>query len=92
MKDKNKKIIETIIDMYGYATGIATAVGMSVILQRILKDGIAHAWHSTGDILLWIEILSVGGTIPFFVYKFFKGVIDRDKITRLLDREKIFKY
>ena len=71
MKDKNKKIIETLIDIYGYSTGIATAFAMSVILNRIKKDGIAHAWHSTGDFILWVEILAVAGLIPFFVYKFF---------------------
>lgn len=82
MKDKNKKILETIIDLYGYSTGIGTAIGMILILQRILKYGVSNAWHSTGDFLLYFEILSVGGSIPFFVYKFFKNMVDREKLLK----------
>jgi len=77
---KIKKIIETIIDLCGYATGIATAVPMLIVLNDIMRYGIAHAWHSTGDFLLWIEIISVFSFIPFCIYKFFRNAIDRDKI------------
>ena len=90
MKDKNKKIIETIIDFYGYSTGMATAWAMSIILRDIMKNGIAHAWHSTGDFILWLEIIAVGGLIPFCVYKFIKNMVEREKIAKYLKREKVF--
>jgi len=91
MKEKNKKIIDTIIDMYGCATGVAIAIPMLIILNDIRRNGIAHAWHSTGDFLLWVEIIAVGGFIPYSIYKFFRSMVEREKLTRCLKREKIFK-
>jgi len=91
MKEKTKKIIDIIIDMYGYSTGIATAIGMSIILNDIRKNGISHAWHSTGNLLLWCEIIAVGGLIPFSIYKFFRNIVEREKLSKCLKREKLFK-
>lgn len=89
MKNKNKKILETIIDMYGYATGVAIAIPMLVLLNDIRKYGIGQAIHTTGNFILWLEILAVGGSIPFFIYKFFRSMINREKISQLLTREKL---
>ena len=75
-------MIKTIIDLYGYSTGMAIAWAMFIILINIMNNGIASAWHSTGDFLLWVEIISVAGFIPFCVYKFFVSVISRDKIEK----------
>ena len=91
MKEKTKKIIETIIDLYGYSTGIATGWGMFIVLNDIRRYGIAHAWHSTGDFILWVEIIAVAGLIPFGLYKFFKSMVEREKLSTCLKREKIFK-
>ena len=79
MKDKTKKYIETAIDMYGYSTGIGIAIPMLILLDNVRKYGIWSAWHSTGKVTLWIEILAVGGSIPFFIYKFFREMIEREK-------------
>ena len=77
-----KKLIKIIIDLYGYSTGLAIAWAMFIILIDIMNNGISKAWHSTGDLLLWIEIISVFSFIPFCIYKFFRNVIDRDKIEK----------
>ena len=77
---KRNSVIKTIIDLYGYSTGMATAWAMLIILNNVMMCGISCAWHSTGDFLLWVEIISVFSFIPFCVYKFFRNVIDRDKI------------
>ena len=79
---KKSKIIKTIIDLYGYSTGLATGCAMFIILINIMNNGIARAWHSTGDFLLWVEIISVFSFIPFCIYKFFTNMIDREKIEK----------
>lgn len=79
---KKNKMIKTIIDLYGYSTGIATAWCMFIVLNDIMTYGISRAWHSTGDFILWVEIISVFSFIPFCIYKFFISVINRDKIEK----------
>jgi len=77
-----RKLIKIIIDIYSYSMGMGIAFAMGIILISILNNGkgIGGAWHSTGDFLLWVEIILVFSFIPFCIYKFFRNTIDRDKI------------
>ena len=94
--DKNKKsgifiLFLTLIDVYGYSTGIATAWAMFIILNNIKTYGITYVWHSTGDFLLCVEIISIISFILFCVYKFFRNMIDREKIRKYELKLKIYE-
>ena len=67
------------MDVYGYAMGIVLAVAMSSILYAVLTNGSAMIVHTDGDLTLWIEILLICGSIPFFAFEFLKKMINREK-------------
>jgi len=88
MKEQSKKIWAGIIDFIGYGMGITLSVNTINILLNILKYGqttIGHTWWTPK---LWLptllaEIGLVSGTTIFFIYKFIRNMIDREKLSKL---------
>ena len=86
MKDKTKRILDIILDFIGYGMGISLSLNMTNILYKILRYGKVSISHSTGVPLLLGEIGLTSGTAIFFVYKFIKNMIDREKLTKQLKK------
>ena len=85
MKEKTKKILYSILDFLGYGMGISLSVNTTDILLKILKHGkwtIGHTWLTPE---LWrpsllAEIGLTSGVTVFFIYKFIRNMIDREKL------------
>jgi len=85
MNNKKKKILYTIIDLIGYGMGITLSLNTANILINILESKsitIGHSWWTPfwWKPTLLAEIGLVFGSFGFFIYKFIKNMIDREKL------------
>jgi len=88
MKEKTNKLWSVIIDTIGYGMGISLSINTTNILINILKYGKMTVRHTWWTPKLWLptllaEILFVSGTTVFFIYKFIRNMIDREKLSKL---------
>ncbi|KKN07383.1 hypothetical protein LCGC14_1067770 [marine sediment metagenome] len=87
MKNKTKKILYSILDFLGYGMGISLSVNTTNILYKVFKNGqatVVHTWFipSLRKSSLLAEIGLTAGSTVFFIYKFIKNMIDREKLLK----------